>query len=166
MNLLPYRILPPSSSYLKLLYISLSRSLVFCLSVSKCLPIDAVRGPPPLPTSPPARQSKRPKKASSRAQAIAEDSQPGPSNSQPSAATPAPRPEGPHTKAARERAALKDNWLSEIYRSFEYDEKDNRMRYGRRFIYSVLLLVGCVWESQCQVFQRFLHTLILYRKRF
>ena len=73
MNLLPYRILPPSLSYLKLLYISLSQSLVFCLSVSKCLPIDAVRGPPPLPTSPPARQSKRPKKASSRAQAIAEE---------------------------------------------------------------------------------------------
>lgn len=66
------------------------------------------QGPPPLPTSPPARQSKRPKKASSRAQAIAEDSQPGPSNSQPSAATPAPRPEGPHAKAARERAALED----------------------------------------------------------
>ena len=34
------------------------------------------------------------------------------------------------------------------------------MRYRRRFIYLVLLLVGCVWESQCQVFQRFLHTLI------
>ena len=36
------------------------------------------------------------------------------------------------------------DWLSEIYRSFKYDEEGGRMRYGRRFIYSVLLLVVCV----------------------
>ena len=35
--------------------------------------------------------------------------------------------------------------LSEIYRSFKYNKEGGRMRYGRRFIYSVLLLVVCVW---------------------